>query len=236
MLEKVTAGDPFPLMKEAVINEVFDAVNKVNSENSSAVDLRRPVPGEMRCRVKNSTETTMPLRGVVQIYQTTNFEEEDPDAFRHYPGFLAKLPDASLPGRRVILLEEIPAGGIGWALMQGIITLPVDVKDSTHRYARAINNDAAKLESAATGEFQLLAYSSVTASVSAPEVGLQDAIVFFPYAVGGSEVKIVQVTAVNSADRIVATKSIILKADLTQTPNYTANANESAVSYPYLVR
>lgn len=244
-LEMVSPGDPFPLTDHRKYNEIARAANAVNNSGGDPSTNKTGTDNGGLIRVYNGTTVPGPEFSIMAVKEGLSKALVDTGALSPECAFAQGLVyelEAVDPAREqtlCILQEPIGAENFGQAKLFGVSQLKVEILDQSHRFAKlkesqptpgAGNPQPAQLESATTGGFEI---------VSRPDgqTGEQWCTVRFPVAQGGGgSIQLVQVVGVNASAHTVQTKSILLKADVSETPNFTVNASEAAKTYPYLVQ
>lgn len=231
-MPKLSPGGKLTKVLASEWNGFIDAANWVrqNAQNVTAVS-----GGAMRrdniALVRNAGNAQLPAYSPVVLTNLAVKPDADTGAplIGNTPAFDAEKPSASnLTKPAAVLLEPLAAGKVGRAILCGVTPVRVTISAATDEFAGV--DATGELLTAPTGAFRLLWKDTGTGAN-------KWAVAQFPYATGGGgEIRLMQVVSVNTGAHTVATKSIVLKSDLTQTPNFTVSDSESAVTYPYLVR
>lgn len=172
-MQRVKSGDPFPLASAEALNEVADVVQQVNGRRSKASRAGRPGRPANLVPVKSHATQTLTAPAVVILHDAPYTKEQSPDRYQYDPELLADIPATDVQGIPAVLLDTLEPGGYGEAMIAGLITLTVDVKSVNHRHARPLTGDVTKLESAATGPFQIIAFPTATVATGAQLCAVQ---------------------------------------------------------------
>lgn len=156
--------------------------------------------------------------------------DDNEECFKNRIALTGEMPSTTThAGKFTILLEPLKSGSIGRGLVTGVTPVKLSVGSESDTCADLADADATCLHTSSTGPAQILWKESGT--------GMVWGIVRIPYATGGgsAEIELVQVTAVDTSAHTVSVKPVILKSDLTATPNFTVSDTATVSTYPYLV-
>lgn len=107
-------------------------------------------------KIQNLTGDDLPRFAVVELGEplidlTLNFSE-----FASKPSFEGVLPSSATGNRLGIVLDPIGSDQIARAVVAGIVPCLVEVSDTSHGFAQALDGSSAKLESADDGPVAIL--------------------------------------------------------------------------------
>jgi hypothetical protein len=146
----VTPGEPLEIRAET-FNVVLDSAKAfARGRLGKAADAGKGRDrSALTVLVKNNTGVDLDVRSVLKVSDSPADPTEVPDEFRNQPVFHGTAP-ASDTDFIAVLDEAIPNGEIGRAVVAGTTAVTVDVSDTSHKYAKPISGDTAKLVSSAT--------------------------------------------------------------------------------------
>jgi hypothetical protein len=146
----VTPGEPLEIRAET-FNVVLDSAKAfARSRLGKAADAGKGRDrSALTVLVKNNTGVDLDVRSVLKVSDSPADPTEVPDEFRNQPVFHGTAPGSDTDFIAV-LDEAIPNGEIGRAVVAGTTAVTVDVSDTSHKYAKPISGDTAKLVSSAT--------------------------------------------------------------------------------------
>lgn len=140
-----------------------------------------PVPGvpvtpTLTVLIRNNTEDDYDVRNVVALAEPVLSAEEDPIGVQRRPAFDGVAP-ASSADVVAILQQPIPAdGGIGLAVIAGLVLIQVEILDEDHDFAVPVEEETEHLASAESGPARLLWFAEPEDPPADPDVRLAVAI------------------------------------------------------------
>lgn len=162
-IPRVRRGDSLSTNLTANAWNAFGAL--VNGQNSGGFKggSNLVAPGMAVIDIKNATENHLRRFSVLGVGATILSPASDPIDFLNTHLFTGALPTtASYWNKPAVLLEDIPAGYIGQALVSGVTAVSLVVDNVNHRWADVTNNSTDTLTSYATGSVRILSTLSAT--------------------------------------------------------------------------
>jgi len=164
-IRRVRPGDALKIPAPAY-NAFADAAEAVRNLDRSM--SARPLVGTREpdiIYVLNSSGVALDRYDVLGIEGPVITPQKNEDEFMHRVVMEGTTPaDADHTGKFVIMLEALPDGDIGRAVLSGVTLCRLDVLDAAHKYADIADGDVTTLETAETGAAQILWYDSTTGS------------------------------------------------------------------------
>jgi len=161
VFNKVSPGDPLRI-KAGTWNGVMDATRAVLAGRpaglgSALPGVGTPLRDAVTILVRNDSGSDLDPLSVVGLGAPVVTPTDNETEFRENAALAASVPDADTDaGRFAILLEGIPAGEFGRALLAGVTAVKLQVGDADHRFADVTDGDASKLTTAEAGGAQIL--------------------------------------------------------------------------------
>lgn len=161
VFNKVSPGDPLRI-KAGTWNAVMDASRAVLAGRPAALGSAMPGVGTplrdaVTILVRNDSGSDLDPLSVVGLGAPVVTPTDNEDEFRENAALAASIPDADTDsGRFAILLEAVPAGEFGRALLAGVTAVKLQVADADHGFADVTDGDASKLTTADAGGAQIL--------------------------------------------------------------------------------
>jgi hypothetical protein len=152
-LGRVNPGDPLELPARTfnIFCETAEEMRRMRGQFGAG-------PGEGRAMnagvvtVRNDSGGDRDRFDVLAIGDPIIDNTDNEAEFLNRVTFLGLLPYTSLhKGRFVVLLEPIADGGLGKAVVSGVVQVHIDVSNADHQFADVTNADATKLTSGHTG-------------------------------------------------------------------------------------
>lgn len=165
-LKKVAPGDELiPRLRSARwFNSTIDAANDFKRRQQNRATRHKPILRQAGIAlVKNTSESDVSRFGVLGIAGVLVSPTDDAAQFADAIAFEGDTPDrTSHLHRFAVCLEPIAAGKMGWAVVDGLIQVTIDVQASWHEHADVYDSDASKLKSYPFGAAQILWVESGT--------------------------------------------------------------------------
>lgn len=133
--------DAAGLIGGAAFNKFAKAARKFYGDKYSQNSLTEP-PDETGnvCLVRNNTSSDLKRYNVLGVGNPIISSSVNLDEFKRQPTFIGATPSAAHVGKFCVLLENIPAGEIGRALLDGVVPVQVSVTSTSHRFADVTAN------------------------------------------------------------------------------------------------
>jgi hypothetical protein len=156
-LQKFVPGQPLGSLRAATANAWTDAARAVRGLQSVGQRVRSadPNPPCLTVMIKNDTGGTLTERSVVQVSFPLQIPTIYGDDIQRGPWFAGIAP-TSPAGTPAVLLEPIPAGELGRAVIMGVAVVSVDITDAAHTRATLDTGDTAALVSGTSGPATIL--------------------------------------------------------------------------------
>jgi len=158
----VHPGQPLGISAEAH-NAMLDAARAHRQAGTLAGrEAARAVADRGVIWVRNNTGAALDQFGVVAIGLPIITADANENEFKQRVTFEGGTPAASDTGQFAVVIEAIPAGKIGRAVIAGPVQVKVNVVDEDHEWADVKDSDASQLESGNTGTAKVLHKQSGT--------------------------------------------------------------------------
>jgi hypothetical protein len=217
----VTSGQP---IKSADWNKLLREVQRQAAQiglglGKTSTTLQEPA---VEIMVQNSSGTDRKRAEILGITGSLYTDSPVQDQPRALDG--ATPTSADHTGKFVILKDDIGDGCMGWAYISGTTMCQVNIVSATDTTADVKDSDCTQLVSGASGQAQILWSPGTT--------GTQWCLIRFPVggSGGGSTIKLVQAQA-DGSNGSVSVKDVILKSDLTASPNFEITGSAYNVAY-----
>lgn len=153
-LRKVVRGQPLDIPADGW-NRIVDAVTDAERERRlGGGRLRRAIPPGA-VRVRNVSDVRLNRMDVVRIAGAMVEPHTRLSEFVENISLQVNVPsgqDASV----AVVIDPIPSGGVGFAVVSGIAAARVRMMDEEHRFAMSLDGETAYFVSADEGPVQLL--------------------------------------------------------------------------------
>lgn len=158
-LRKMIRGQPLAIPADGW-NRIVDAVTSAERAKRLGGDrLRRAFPPGA-ASVRNMTGARLDRMSIVSLVGATVEPHIRIGEFASNISFRADVPSGQDDAIAVVV-DPIPAGGVGPAIVAGIAAARVRMVDEEHRFAAAADGQTAHLVSSDEGPVQLLTVQSV---------------------------------------------------------------------------
>ena len=162
----ISAGDPLPRRADllnAQVRAAADFANRPTGQAGRSFATGNPAV----IRIKNNSGSNVPKYGVLGLGDVQVDHATNPDAFLQRVYMDGESPheagsESSVGGvtrhdrRHAVATQAIRDGEIGFACVQGMIQVQVEMQETWHDYAVVIRGDVDKLTSAPVGTTKIL--------------------------------------------------------------------------------
>ncbi len=178
--DKVSPGDTFQMSADTH-NAMIDAARAHRNAGSDAGGLRVHNTRPGMALVINSSGVDQTQYAVLGIGGVGILPSLDEDHFKLDVILTVELPGADHRGRFCVLAEPIPIDAMGWAYVDDVVQVRLDVKavavDDDPMRAEIVEGDATKLQTSTFGSAQVLWWEKRGAVLPEVPTGEQWAIV-----------------------------------------------------------
>ncbi len=151
-LQTFSPGDPLGSIRADTANAWTEAAKLARRSNRTGAALRgyKGKPGYLEVVVQNDTGGDLSERDVVQVSYPVLYPTTYVDDLQQEPAFVGIVP-TSASGTPAVLIEPIPDGTTGRAVIMGVAHVVVDITDAAHTSAKIKVGETGYLTSAAAG-------------------------------------------------------------------------------------
>lgn len=143
--QKVEPGQPLDYPAEFFNVQIDVAQSFLSKTGATAAGFQRQRDPDV-VKVKNASGADVDRFGVLEVTGVVFTPTDNEDEFKNNFALTGGTPSTNLENF-VVLLEPIPDGKFGRAIISGVTPVKIDVVDADHQFARAKSASAAELES-----------------------------------------------------------------------------------------
>lgn len=157
-LKRVLPGEPFA-PSAAAWNAMLDVARRVARAEASVPGSASPSAPHGLVRVRNDSGTALDAGDIVGFGAALFTPADNLSEFRFHPTVISALPTRALhSGKFGVLVDAVPAGGIGYAQVSGIAACKVDSQSATvlPECVEVKNSDATQLSLVGDGIARVL--------------------------------------------------------------------------------
>jgi len=151
-LQSFAPGDSIGSLKATTANAWTEAARQArkSARTGAGVSGYRQRPGALEITVQNDTGADLDVRDVVQVSYPLLSPSVYVDDLQREPALLGIVP-TSASGTPAVLIEPIPDGTTGRAVIMGVAHVVVDITDAAHTSAVIKVGETGYMNSAAAG-------------------------------------------------------------------------------------
>lgn len=155
---------PGDRLRAPTVQYLLEQVAQVEPRNGVPSVAAPGTPGQSRLdrhnpaiiRVRNNSGYALDRYGVQAIYEPIIDPDDSEAGFEQYPAMEGRDPTSADYGSFAVLIDALPDGQIGRAVVAGVVQCKVNITDTDHTHCDIDEGDRTRLESNANGTARIL--------------------------------------------------------------------------------